>query len=130
MLVLLFVQEFNWIVILMFIWFYCYYCWIQTNKCWLSLRNYSFNVFGNCGKYRSYGLGNLLGYMFLSFSPNIQRIRIQKNKFSQQCFREICVTLVYIYIYIYIYVVIHNVVIHNGLKVLLLPISFQFPVFQ
>ena len=48
------------------IWFYCYYCWIQTNKCWLSLRNYSFHVLGNCGKYIVLWLGNLSIYMFLS----------------------------------------------------------------
>ena len=57
---------------------------------------------------------------FYLYSRNI---RIQKDKFSQQCFQELCQTLVCIYIYIYIYIYL---VIHNGLKVLVLPISFQF----
>ena len=59
---------------------------------------------------------------FYLYSPNI---RIQKDKFSQQCFQEICQTLVCIYIYIYIYIYL---VIHNGLKVLVYQSVSSFPI--
>ena len=57
------------------------------------------------GNILSYGLGNLLGYMFLSL--------FTQHKDTTMLPRDMSNSGVCIYIYIYIYMVIHN-----GLKVL------------
>ena len=92
---------------------------------------------------------------FYLYSPNI---RIQKDKFSQQCFQEICWTLVCVCIYIYmqswkqcalsvittmaLWQLTHlhlasvrfehyiYIVIHNKLKVLVLLISFPIIIYD
>ena len=72
---------------------YCYYCWIQTSKFRLGLRNYSFrqySCFQNCENI-SLWAGKICWAKF--FHPYSSKIRLWKNKFSQQCFKKITGTL-------------------------------------
>ena len=49
-----------------YILFYCQYCWIRTDKCWLGLRNSSFRqkkLFSVIARNILYGLGKFLVYM-------------------------------------------------------------------
>ena len=72
------------------IWFYCYYCLIRTNKCWLSLKKFFFNVFSNRWKYialwpRKFAVLHV--FFFIHPVKGYKRINFH----------------IYIYIYIYIY---------------------------
>lgn len=86
--------------------FYCYLCWIQTNKWWLGLRKYSFTqylCFSNWEMYSPLGRRNLLCYMFSSLLPQytvakrwIFTTALQKDKLNPVC--------LYIYICINVYI--------------------------
>ena len=72
------------------IWFYCYYCLIRTNKCWLSLKKFFFNVFSNRWKYialwpRKFAVLHV--FFFIHPVKGYKRINFH----------------IYIYIYIYIF---------------------------
>ena len=109
------------------IWFYCCYCWIQINKCCLSLRNYNFNVLGNCGKYivlLAEKFAGLPVFVFIHPTQGYKRIDFH-NSASNRYVELWCVCMyaymyvcIYTYIYIYIYYIYIYIVTHNGLKVL------------
>ena len=75
--------------------YYCYYCWVWTNKCQLGLRNYSFSqlvCFQNCEKYIVLWVGKICWATYVqNCSP---KMRLRKDIFSRQGFKKISRTLV------------------------------------
>ena len=71
--------------------FYYYYCWIQTTKCRLGLRNYSFrqsSCFQNCQKSIFLWAEKICWAKY--FHPYS---KLRKNKFSRQRLKKISQTL-------------------------------------